>query len=411
MKTCSAITMALLAVCSAATADIGSPRLQQAQVNARALALGGNYTALAQDYSALYYNPAALAFVKAREAQVGLSGLINASATDAGSGSTVVDKERIRLSAGGLLWSVPASRGGLSFALGYSCPGIFDNATQYARETANTTDEFRLTSYGQLNLWSVGFGVQFAPGLSGGLTASLVTGSSTSQARRYFEQFGAVVDSVNDNYETTIDRTYVGYDLRFGIMYQFNDMLAMGLRVVAPRHARFSSTVEERYPLLPIDSMQSYEDPGSLSTTWEGALGVSLKLPWLVLSPEASFRAPNPRDTTTTDAAYWKIGAGIGAEVPLGKSGLLVRLGYRFDEYDDKPYSVEYDYDEVAVEQEPVKEVTRDQHAFSGGLAYVTRGALCFELGYSYRMWAYSYGALDQAFASHQVMLSVALRY
>ncbi len=408
------VCCAALVLCACVAArDVDSPRSYSIGVGARATALGGNNLALAQDFSAVQYNPAGLGFMHAREAHVSMNGLIVQNATDGGLETRESSLERLRLGSGGLVWAVPASRGGLAFAVGYQCPTVFDDVIDYRASAGLTKDEFTLRTQGHFNYYTLGMGLQLAPGLSAGVAASVVGGNLEVHSRRHYTVGGVVPDTAirESDYEHSLQRSYLGYDIRMGFLYQFSDMLSLGVRFVLPRTVRFSGDWERSYPLLLSDSSDYYDDPGRLRYMYEGALGVAVKFPFVVLTPEAGFRGPNPSAEEGTDAANWKVGAGVGAEVPVARTGLLVRLGYRYDEYDDQPAATFYGEDEKPTTLGELPTVLRDQQTLSGGLAYVTKGALCFELSYAYRMWQTRRTGIEHAYGAHQALACISLRY
>jgi hypothetical protein len=397
-------------------ADIGSPRPSRIGVGSRAFALGNNYTALSDDFGALFHNPAGLGFIHAREAHLSMGGLALRTSNTIGSTTLDADKQRLRVSSGGLVWSAPTTRGGLAFALGYQCPYVFDDIYEYTARGANSREDVWLSSHGQLNFWTAGFGLQLAPGLSGGLALSLVTGSADIDARRHLYA-GEILDK-DASYTASISRRYVGYDLRFGLKYVPVEMLSAGLRIVIPRAMRFVGHTDDRTLDNPdVPSRFSGEDRGYLTGRAEVALGAAVKLPVIVLTPEVMVRAPDLSylaDTIEYDATHWKVGLGVGAEVPVFSTGLLVRMGYRFEEYDAQPMVATYmtaDRQDTYVVPDTPVDVIRNQHLFSGGLALITKSAISFELSYGYRLWQYDWEGLDQTYGFHQGLFAIALRY
>ena len=400
----------LLVAVAAVQAEYPDPQPRSIGVGGRAMALGGNYTALAGDLSALYYNPAGLGFTRAREVSMSLSGLALASRSTVFGETTDADQERLRFGTGGLVWAVPSKRGGLAFALGYLCPQVLDDAISWSTDSNSQVEQFELATRGQLSMWSVGFGLQVAPGLSAGLTLSLVTGSADIWASRLLMYNDTVIAQAS--FEDDIQRRYVGYDIRLGAMYSIGEWGAVGVRFVLPRTIKFTGEWERSYePWSSVDSSEDYDDPGRLRGASECAVSFALKLPAIVLSPEVAFRSPNPAARRHTDGEYWKIAAGIGAELPLFRTGVLLRAGYRFSEYDDMPYVVFYGEDDAPAPAETAKKVVWDNHQITGGIAYVTKGGFSFDISYGYRLWRYELGLLEQTYGFHQVMLAAGLRY
>jgi hypothetical protein len=97
-------------------------------VGARALGMGGAYTGVANDYSALYWNPAGLAQVRMNEFSAGLStdGFNN---TGTFFGTDVTQKmSGTNLNSIGLLYAIPTSQGSASVAFGYQRHSSFRRA-------------------------------------------------------------------------------------------------------------------------------------------------------------------------------------------------------------------------------------------------------------------------------------------
>lgn len=395
---------------------LDNPNPRGIGVGARALALGGNYTALARDFSALYHNPAGLGFVKSREAHIGLNGFVSRGVSNVAGDTAEESNERLRLSSGGLVWAVPTSRGGLALAGGYFSPYVFDETYVLEAQAGGLSDYRRRLSHGQLNQWAFGLGLQLAPGLSAGLAVSLLTGSSETY-NTVQSKGNPGLAALDAHYTRSATRSYLGYDVRLGFMYEIGTIASVGARFVFPRTIRFKGTIEEEYPGLP-DSSWEVQDPGKMTMSYEGVLGGAVKLPFLVLAPEIWFRAPDPSEMSQTDAAFWKLGAGLGAEVPVASTGLVFRAGYRFSEYDHQPMRVVYEGGFVPALSE-ISDVTNQQH-ISGGLAYLSKSSLLFELSYGYTLWGYTLhdpsvqvanDGVEQRFGFHQVLFSVALRY
>jgi long-subunit fatty acid transport protein len=95
-------------------------------VGARAIGLGGAYTGVADDYSAMYWNPAGLAQVRRMELNFGFSH--NSVKADAAFLDTQNEATNsfTRLNALGFVFPVPTYRGSLVFGVGYNKVRDFD---------------------------------------------------------------------------------------------------------------------------------------------------------------------------------------------------------------------------------------------------------------------------------------------
>jgi hypothetical protein len=150
-------------------------------VGARAVGMGGAFTGVADDYSALYYNPAGLGQLKTLEAHGTFSHL---SMTDRATFLGVETSESssyTKLNAIGIGVPVPTSRGSLVFGFGYHNVRDFDSAL-FVTAFKSTPGDSVTQSYNELiagGLSNVSFGsaVEMAPGLFIGGAINFWTGS------------------------------------------------------------------------------------------------------------------------------------------------------------------------------------------------------------------------------------------
>ena len=100
---------------------------------AKSIAMGSAFTAVSDDYSAIYWNPAGLAQIKKMEFYAGLSHLsYDSDATYLGN-QTNSSANFTKLSSIGLVFPVPTYQGSLVFALGYQRVKDFDNTSTIFR--------------------------------------------------------------------------------------------------------------------------------------------------------------------------------------------------------------------------------------------------------------------------------------
>ena len=194
-------------------------------------------------------------------------------------------------------------------------------------------------AYGDLNFWSGAFGLQVAPGLGIGAALSLVTGSE--KINDVFVEDTDGFSERNNNYAYDAERTFSGYDIRLGLLYSPIEKVRIGARLVLPQTIWFNEDP-------PIDAGFT---KGRLFSSYSGAIGISTVLPLATLSSEFRFRAPydyaNPQDIipSSSPAHYSRVGAGLGAEIPLFVKNALLRLGYSWDQYDTHTFAIQYDND------------------------------------------------------------------
>jgi long-subunit fatty acid transport protein len=411
--------MAILGCVAAAKADVIT--VNQVGVGARALSMADNYVAAANDMSSLYWNPAALSFMPVREFQVAADMLTNSSSTDFFGTNEASSVRRMRLADVGYLTSLPTSRGGLTFGASLQNPFIFDNNPSFRGQYTDTSnnpvkDEDTSRGYGSLNYWTGAFGVQVAPGLGLGAALSLVTGNEKIKHSFLKLTSGFVADSIYDNYIDTKERDYFGYDLRLGLMYALpGNLVRFGARLVLPQTIWFDES-----------SSFSGDYKGQLYSSFNGAIGVAGNLPFMTLSTEFRFRAPydymSPDEAipTNSPAHQLKVGAGIGAEIPLFKSNFLARLGYSWDQYDLYQFAMKYDGEATGSEyfQDQTGwgaagySVVNDKQLFTAGLAYVS-GNVSIEAAYANQSWKLTAfnGVRNDNDRLQRVLVSLSIRY
>jgi hypothetical protein len=391
----------------------------QIGVGARAFSFANNYVAASNDMSSVYWNPAALSFLPVREAQAAFDVLGNTSATDYFQSTESSSIRRIRLASAGFMSAVPTARGGLTFAAALQSPVVFERNPSFHGMIPNTAvlwkDVYR--GFGDLRYWSGAFGIQVAPGLGIGIAPSLVTGRET--IRENLRETTSGVVTRNNSYN--LDRTYFGYDLRAGILYSLvQDRLHIGGRLVFPQTIWFN----EKW----IDSGNSF--PGVLASSFSGAMGAAVSLPFGMVSTEFRFRAPYdylfPEDNIpeNSPARHFKNGGGIGAEIPLLKTNVLLRGGYSLDEFDLYQYAMKYDNEPVGAEFTGDSitgswgtngiEVNNNRQELTFGLAYVTIG-FSIEATYGYQFWKLTtngnIGNLHENEHLQRIMISLSTRF
>ena len=385
--------------------------INQVGVGARAYSLANNYVAAANDMSSIFWNPAALSFIPAREFQASVDMLSNTNNTDFYGSSEGSDVRRLRLADMGYLSAVPTSRGGLTFAAAFQSPYAFDDNPSFLGQfmdknghSIQVSNDYR--AYGDLNFWSGAFGLQVAPGLGIGAALSLVTGSE--KINDVFVEDTDGFSERNNNYAYDAERTFLGYDIRLGLLYSPIEKVRIGARLALPQTIWFNEDP-------PIDAGFT---KGRLFSSYSGAIGISTVLPLATLSSEFRFRAPydyaNPQDIipSSSPAHYSRVGAGLGAEIPLFVKNALLRLGYSWDQYDTHTFAIQYDNDtSQAVWGTDGVATNQDRQLLTAGLAFVSSGT-SLEISYGYQFWKLNTnGVLNEDDHIQRLVVSLSNRF
>lgn len=386
----------------------------------RAMALANNHTALSSGVPDLYWNPGALAFSVTREFQASLNGIkLNSKSTFFGTESR--DRlQRFRLNNAGFTYAIPASRGGMSVAGSFSNPFLLDEAFtfkgKYIRNDSLVQVHDRMYHIvGNIDFWTLGFGIQVSQNLGIGLAASIVSGKSDGNILLNKSA------TIENTYSSTLDQytsegTYMGYDVRAGLMYKF-DKLQAGARLVFPRVLRNNESYIGTYDNSDLDATDNYRLYSSLSGAW----GFSTQLPFGTVTAELRTTLPFdflfPVDKIPSDcqAGYFKTGGGTGIEVPLVVFPAVMRAGYSYDELDLHPYMADF------IEEPTNKRafdwsdggmvVTRNLHRITTGIGF-TSATTSFDISYSLSTWGITtLKKIEQIYYLNRVLTSFTVRF
>jgi len=407
-----------------------NPAVQETGVGSRASALAGNYTALSRDFSALYYNPAGLAFNPVRELHFSFVNSGIKAQTDLNGSPESSSRMRMRISEAGFIRALPTSRGGLSFAFGFSSPYSYDNIRSiegtdiftgnndpaYPNGIELNLSEHKYT-YGNQDLWSVGVGWQIAQGLGVGLSMAYLRG--TSRTKELVKRSGEkdFIDSI-----VTVDEDWGGeyfylsrgFDLRLGIIYEAGDLLRAGFALTLPKRLSFS--LEEEVEDFIDGTIYFDEYNGTFRAPATGRGGVALTLPFLTIIGEASFRTPLADAESGSDLSYWKLGFGGGVEIPVSKIRTVFRAGYSWREFELTPFKEEFNGNLISPAL-PRLTVVDDHNTIGAGLTILLKKLIALEFSYSYSFFKYTSHfsewekAITESQVRHRFISALSIRY
>ncbi len=422
-------------------------------VGARALSLGGAYTAAANDYSAIYWNPACLTLLRNSELSVDMYYQRFQNEAEFAGSTTLQSENFTAFKSAGMAYRFPTTRGSLVLAFGYnrfkdmddflSFSGFntLDNGLTFDLEN----DEGQLASYpyntnvqqgevirenGHLGAWSLGGGMALSPSFSMGVTFSGYSGSSAYDF--LFEQ-DDVEDGYNqfpanyNHYEVSqyINSSFTGWATRIGGLFELNNDLRMGFSVDLPFTLRVNETYSSTDALLFDDDYLDEMDLGS--GEWEYLVrypasvsgGVALDLDRLLLTASCSYRDWTKTKFAIPSGMEWDsdyddlifenvnfttdfrpvLSYGFGAELRVPGSGLSLRGGYRLVP------SPLYDADE-----------TLDREYITAGLGFRMDPFTTFHLTYvkgtqqRYSMDSYTPGGTSETIRTDRVMAGLTYR-
>jgi long-subunit fatty acid transport protein len=269
---------------------------------ARAVGMGGAYTAIAEDYSAIYWNPAGLAQIRKTELWLGLSHLyLNNDINFNGSNSSS-SISATKFNSFGLVFPVPTYQGSMVFALGYQKVKDFDYMNEYMGisnkgsssltfysdpNNPDSTYDFwgrdvqkqgLVTDDGSLNQWSFAGAIDVSPNISVGLSMNYWTGKS-EYSREFdqqdifnnFQTFPADFDQyLETGYITT---EYSSFNVKFGGMLKLGKIIRVGVGIDVPQ----TITAKEDWGK---EGILYFDNNDELDVSDEGIYEYEVKIPF-----------------------------------------------------------------------------------------------------------------------------------
>jgi len=335
--------LALVVSClgvSSASAQYAEDVLRFSQLGlgtgARSLGMGTAAVGVAEDYSALFWNPAGLAQVRNYEFSAGLSFLDYTNGTKLLGTKTQAASSVLNLNNLGVVYPVPTSQGSLTFAFGFNRVSNYSTQTEFSGFNASSSivpwliPDVDLTSVsaasrqdyldnnipyqlfladtlngrfvtsivdsvqqsgtiregGGINHWSFGGAIDVARDLSLGVTVSLVTGSYTydrefteSDTKNVYQKAPSDTYGLFDqfSYVNTINSDLTGFNALFGLMYRKQGKFRIGLTVRTPTYY----TIKEKY----TDEGRSRFDPNLNGVVDEYNIAFDGRTEYSVITP------------------------------------------------------------------------------------------------------------------------------
>lgn len=312
------IGLALLvaSTASAQTFDLGADLLYEPLLgsrtihNARAVALGGAVTASAQDGSALWYNPAALARIPRLEISGDLihnrlkgttdpltlppaPGYLQPAIT-----STEKDARHTRLGSAYLVLPVPTYRGALTVAAGVTVSNSLDRVlaarlnfgSGVAVDTLEDKTDTLITedihdklfdddAAGVIHAWQAGFGVDVSPRVSLGFAGVYFEGEQDFTAATTLfadrrEQIGTSDTTFPIRWDqvTTSNERISGWGVHAGMLYRPRNNIAIGAVIRSP--VQFTIDLDQLYTEQ-RDGVEVYDDMVATTRTLQVPLSMT----------------------------------------------------------------------------------------------------------------------------------------
>lgn len=344
---------------------------------ARANGLGQAYTAISDDFMALFYNPAGLGHQTHGEISLGfnhqqVSTDVTGPSLDGETALSVT-----RLANAGFVMPIPTTR--LTFAFGYNLVRSYTGVREihYRADLIENNESY--TVEGQLGAFSLGLGYQIAPQVAIGGSLDFITGGNDYTEQGSFKEQGYD----DEEYYVQINPDYAGVGLSLGLLVAPISPLRLGLLLRTPQKVH----VDERYSDETFEGTDTYDyrtrGPYSLrlgSALTLGPVLLSGDLFWFDYS-QIRFESDliDTNQVIDVDVGINQIirqnyrnmvGLALGSEVLLPVANVKLRGGYRYE-----PSPLKSDPD-------PAVKTT-----FSAGLSATPAPQIKLDAVYSYTVW------------------------
>ncbi|MBL7960103.1 outer membrane protein transport protein, partial [bacterium] len=373
---------------------------------ARAMALGGAYSAIAEDYTAVYWNPAGLAQIRKMEFYGSLSHLsLNNSIGYQGTTNENTNGFT-NMNAIGAVFPIPTYRGSLVFGIGYHRINSFDDFNQVIGSPRDNTGRSfyqneKTTTGGNLNQWSFSGAVDLTKTLSVGATLNLLVGKNNNDVT-YFEDDSyddLLLDVYTREVEFQINPDYSGVGFKMGALLKPSDNFRVAVTVTAPSSlkAEEGSTYSEYLvyddntpdDLYTSDSFLKYR----ITSPWKFDFGASYKYQLFLLTgaiemtdwTQTRFHS-NILDENSKDIdgeinqnilSNYRQSANyrLGAEAAIPNLGIKAMAGYF---YQESPF------------KKGTERIASNKQYLSGGLSFLLDKQVKIDASYQHGWWKQS---------------------
>jgi long-subunit fatty acid transport protein len=310
-------------------------------VNARSAGMGNAFIAVADDFSALYWNPAGLGQLRHSEFSLALTNLNASNKTSFLGQSSTYDNSSTHLNSIGMALPFPVSQGSLVLAAGYNrlvnftgalSAKAFNPTSSIQPSLLNDIDEDDMSwllglqedgtfeipvnsqvmqthdvlESGNLGAWSFGGSVEVARNLLVGISLNVITGTyryertfvENDDKNVYTDTIHGIegrdrIDFQSMELRQTINQDISGWSSKIGLLYNVKDVARFGITVQTP----IAVTIEEEFRMsgeshfanaTTRDAIRKITNAYDVSTSWVFGFGASVNpVSFVTLSADA----------------------------------------------------------------------------------------------------------------------------
>lgn len=368
-------------------------------VGARAISMGGAYSAVGDDYTASFWNPAALAQIRRFEITGGLSHLSRDNSVSFSELSTNDELSFTKLNEIGFAYPVPTYRGSLVFSFGYNRIKTFGSNFALSNVFNSLPDDSVSQSWkeredGALNNWTIAGAVDLSPNMSAGIGINFWSGDNDYKFTLKEEDTENIWQENDWRFDDIILSEFSGFNVTLGALYRLNSNLNLSATIATPTTLTVKEQWETRDKVtFDIDENiddENFKENGvteyKIRSPFTFTAGASMNLIGLLMVSgqieyndwkQLSYRTDPPIDGVTQDEANDEIAElyqatqriRLGAELTLPGTATQVRAGYFLD---PSPF---------------INDTASDREYYSAGLGLLLDKQIKLDLAYVYGTW------------------------
>ncbi len=447
-----------LNICAQGTGDV--VRLSEPGLgsNARTMGMGNSFTAIADDFSAVFANPAGLGLVKRFELSTGFDFNKYNNSTSLLNSTTDISQNKASFSQLGFVYPLPTVQGSLSLAAGFSKQKdfnkiikysgfngfntsmiqdltaktddipydlglsypVYNNQNQYLYDetviAGNLNQSAEIIQTGSLNRFSFAGAVEFARSVFLGLSFNILGGTFNQTKDYYEDDTKNVYDNSIETYpgdpttrsfeyfnlKDEIDWELSGYSLNLGLLYLFKDRARIGLNIKFPDVI----SIKEKYTVDAsakfgnktyfIDQPIASEIEYEISTPFEFTTGFAYTAYNWIISAQA----------TLIDYSQSEFSDGLGETTRMTKNSAIKKdlvgvVNYNLGaEYNFVPLNLRLraGYMQMPSPYKSDSDASYDKKFYTFGIGYILEQAVAIDAAFVHGSWndiGYAYSTDD----------------
>ena len=375
-------------------------------VGVRALGMGNAYSAVADDYTAVYWNPAGLGQIKRIAFNVNMAHTINGNESSYIKNNLNTDQTATRIHSIGIAYPFDVYRGSFVIGFGYNVLRNFDGFNRFsAYNTAsnglyfdydngdriyfdkNVLQEYSINREGKLSSWNVAAALALSPRFTVGANLAFLGGGkdyaldyTQTDINDLYVLGSGQVDYYSYALQQRLHQSFSGVAFKLAGMFELSDALNLSTVITFPVALNVNEEWSEKDqiayddPSVPVDEydLGSYAFDYIITTPYRFHTGISFNTGDLILAgsveyvdwSQLRYTVPDGRDRAEYDDLLLEnqtiredfkpvLSYSLGGELALFHRTLFLRGGYAYSPVADR-----------------VLDKSHNRQSYSAGLGY-----------------------------------------